>query len=364
MAFLDKILEPPAYGWTKDGKLSKPSKKEIFSHALSRLNVFQDKRNWLTCVFWGATLVLGALFFVHLFFFFHLGYTLLGIFYSMVILGTHGTVWLHRYSTHRAYRFENSFWRFICRNLTIKIIPEETYVISHLVHHAKSEQPGDPYNVHGGFLYCYLSDANHHPINRNLSEKEYLKLKATMNHTGVILNSYSQYKRWGSLCHPFYTALSFILNWAFWYSTFYLLGGHMLATAIFGMSGVWAFGVRTFNYDGHGRGKDQRRDGVDFGRDDYSINQKWPGYVSGEWHNNHHLYPTGARSGFLPYQIDIAWWFIYAWYRMGAIASYNDPKAHFLKNHYEPYLAKKRQNELSVSDATKSNSQEVHPVSS
>jgi fatty-acid desaturase len=53
-----------------------------------------------------------------------------------------------------------------------------------------------------------------------------------------------------------------------------------------------------------------RRDGVDHNREDMSINQLWPGYVAGEWHNNHHLYPKSARSGFKPYQFDLAWCYI------------------------------------------------------
>jgi fatty-acid desaturase len=64
-----------------------------------------------------------------------------------------------------------------------------------------------------------------------------------------------------------------------------------LACAVFGSAGIWAVGVRTFNYEGHGKGEDKRRDGVDYNREDMSINQVWPGYVAGEWHNNHHLLP-------------------------------------------------------------------------
>ena len=41
-------------------------------------------------------------------------------------------------------------------------------------------------------------------------------------------------------------------------------------------------------------------------------------FVAGEWHNNHHLYPTGARSGFLGYQVDLPWFFIRALHAVGA----------------------------------------------
>jgi stearoyl-CoA desaturase (delta-9 desaturase) len=127
----------------------------------------------------------------------------------------------------------------------------------------------------------------------------------------------------------------------FWYGVFYLLGGHALATAIFGCSVIWAFGVRTYNYDGHGGGRDKRQVGIDFNDKDLSINQVWPGYVAGEWHNNHHLYPNGVRSGFLPYQLDLAYVVIWIGSKIGAIHSMRDYKADFMEKHYLPYLAAK-----------------------
>jgi stearoyl-CoA desaturase (delta-9 desaturase) len=223
----------------------------------------------------------------------------------------------------------------------IKIVPEEVYAISHHVHHYRSEKPGDPYNVNGGWLYCFLADANHQAIARNLSEKDYRRVCGMIEHTGIRLNSYSQYLKWGSIAHPFTTLIHYILNWGFWYGTFFLIGGHALAVALFGMSGVWAIGIRTYNFEGHGKGKDQRQDGIDFNRDDLSVNQLWPGFVAGEWHNNHHLYPNGARSGFLPYQLDLAWLFIQFYSKIGGIKCYRDYKADFMRDHYLPYLAKK-----------------------
>lgn len=343
MSFLERVLEPPSYGFERDGLFYKPTAREIFSEFFSKTNIAKSRKNWLQFLSWTATLLLVVPFFVFVFAFFSWKSALLGLTYAMVVLGTHGTIYLHRYSTHRAYRFRNSFARFVVRNLSIKIIPEEVYVISHHVHHHLSEQKGDPYNVHGGWLYCFLADATHQGIAKELSEKDYERLKNLMNHTGVKLNSYGQYRKWGTLSHPARTAVHFVLNWAFWFGVFFLIGGYPLAFAMFGMSAIWAFGVRTFNYDGHGGGKDKRQDGIDFNREDLSINQLWPGYVSGEWHNNHHLYPTSARAGFLPYQMDLAWYFIRFYSFIGGIGSYRDCKEEFLKNYYLPYRQQYRQ---------------------
>lgn len=329
------LLEAPRYGFTRDGVFYRPSTREMLAELVYRLDPFRSRKAWLPLLGVAVVLALGAALGVFVFRYFSWPLLALGFVYSMVGLGSHGTFYLHRYSTHRAFRFRNRFWRFICQNLVIKIVPEEVYVVSHHVHHGLTEQPGDPYNVHGGWLYCFTADVTHQLIARSLDETGYRRVARLLDHTAVRANSYSQYQRWGSVCHPGFTALSYALNWAFWYGVFYALGGHALATALFGMSAVWAVGVRTFNFAGHGGGKDKRRDQVDFHRGDLSINQLWPGYVAGEWHNNHHLHPRGARSGFLPYQLDLPWLFIAACHRVGVISTYRDPKPGFLAKHCE-----------------------------
>jgi fatty-acid desaturase len=353
VTFLGKALEVPSYGFVKDdGSFSKPTHKQIYAEFFSRLNVFKTKKNWLPALSWFAVLILSAVFLTYIFGgFFSWKLTLIGMVYSMVALGTFGTIYLHRYSTHRAFKFKNNFARFIVRNLTIKIIPEEIYVISHHVHHQFPEKPGDPYNVNGGWLYCFLADVNHQAINRNLSESEYTCLSKLMNHTGVKTNTYAQYQRYGTLANPFRTVAHYALNWAFWFSAFTLIGGLPLAMAIFGCAVIWAVGVRTYNYEGHGKGSDRRQDGIDFNRKDWSVNQVWPGYVAGEWHNNHHLYPNGAKSGFLPYQLDLAWEFIRFYHFIGGIESYKDYQDEFMEKHYLPYIAA-RDAELALETAS------------
>jgi len=337
MAFLDHVLQVPAYGW-KDGQgeLIKPSQKQIFKEFFSRLNIFKTKKNWLPFFSWLKVLCLTPFFFLFLFKFFSVPMLLCAFLYSMMIMGTHGTIWHHRYCTHGAYKFRNKFWRFFTQNLTINVIPEEIYVISHHVHHSKSDQPGDPYNAQAGFLYCFLADVNHQPIAKDLSEADYCRVSKLMAHTGVTGNTYKQYQRWGSYANPGRMVLSWVLNWSFWYAVFYLIGGNALACTLFGAAGFWAVGVRTFNYEGHGKGKDVQRDGVDFNRADKSVNQVWPGIVAGEWHNNHHLYPKSARSGFKTWQFDMAWYYIRTMNRLGAVSSYRDSKKEFYKKYYKP----------------------------
>lgn len=331
MAFLDHVLQPPSYGWKNEhGTVVRPSSSDILREFFHRLNIFHDRKNWLPFLGWFKVLCLLPFVVVFLFNFFSL-YTFIIVFlYSMVIMGTHGTIWYHRYCTHGAYKFRNHFWRFFTQHLTINIIPEEIYVISHHVHHAKSDQPGDPYNAQCGFLYCFLADVNHQPIAKDLTEADFERVKRLMAHTGVKANTYQQYKYWGSYVHPARAISVWLLNWLFWYTSFYFIGGHALACSLFAAAGIWAVGVRTFNYDGHGQGKDKQRDGVDYNHKDKSINQLWPGFVAGEWHNNHHLYPKSARSGFKAHQMDMAWLYIKLLYRLRAVREYRDDKAAFI----------------------------------
>lgn len=338
MPFLDYVLQPPAYGWKDDaGTLICPSNRQVFSEFFARLNIIRNKKNWLPFLSWFKVLCLVPFFVLFLFHFLS-GWTLLAAFvYSMMIMGTHGTIWHHRYCTHGAYKFSHPFWRILTQNLTLNVIPEEIYVISHHVHHAKSDQPGDPYNAQAGFLYCFLADVNHQPIAKDLSAQDYSRVSQLMRHTGVSGNTYAQYLKWGSYVKPQSAMLSWLLNWSFWYLVFYVAGGHALACSLFGAAGFWAVGVRTFNYEGHAKGKDKQREGTDYHTKDKSINQIWPGIVAGEWHNNHHLFPKSARSGFKPLQIDMAWYYIKLMHQLGAVSSYRDDKKRFYQQYYLPH---------------------------
>jgi stearoyl-CoA desaturase (delta-9 desaturase) len=352
MPYLDHVLEPPSYGWADaNGKLIKPSIIQILKEFFSRLNVVSNRKNWLPFFSWLKVFCLLPFFFIFIFNFLHIWTFLAAFVYSMIIMGTHGTIWHHRYCTHGAYTFRNAFWRVFTQNLTINVIPEEIYVISHHVHHAKSDQPGDPYNAQAGFLYCFLADVNHQPIAKDLSNADYNRIGLLMKHTGIKGNTYKQYQRWGSYVTPLSAVTSWILNWSFWYITFYMLGGHALACSMFGAAAFWAIGVRTFNYEGHGKGEERQREGIDYNHKDNSVNQLWPGIVAGEWHNNHHLFPKSARSGFKPHQIDFAWYYIKLMSLLGAVSHYKDFKKQFLTQYHLPYQMKKRE-EVQLSSST------------
>ena len=98
---------------------------------------------------------------------------------------------------------------------------------------------------------------------------------------------------------------------------------------------LWFIFVRAFNYTGHAKGEKKHVDGIDFDRSNLSVNQTRPGLFTGEWHNNHHLYPGSARAGFLPRQYDLAWMCIYGMYKTGLVSSYHDSKKEFLRKYVQ-----------------------------
>lgn len=131
MPFIDYVLHRPSYGWQNEqGELIKPSAKEILSEFFSRLNLFKDRKNWLPFFSWFKVACLIPFFLIFIVHFLTWWTILAAFIYSMVIMGTHGTIWHHRYCTHGAYKFRNVFWRFFTQNLTITVIPEEIYIIS------------------------------------------------------------------------------------------------------------------------------------------------------------------------------------------------------------------------------------------
>lgn len=252
-SFVDNLLYTPSYGWKNEtGHLVVPTSKQLWSEAFSRINIFRSRKNWISFV--SFLMLTSMLPFFFLFFFKYFSWPLLAavVAYSMAIMGTHGTIWFHRYCTHKSYGFSHPIWRIITQNLVIKTLPEEIYVVSRHVHHCKSDEPGDPYNPQAGFWYCMLAEFNHQRISPNLQQDGHKKALHFMEHTGVKLNSYIQYQKWGSLSSPAYTIAAWVINWTFWLAVCFFMGGAALICAIFTAAFLWFTLVRAFNYTGHG----------------------------------------------------------------------------------------------------------------
>ena len=53
MAFIDEILQKPSYGWMDaKGLFLKPTTRQLFKEAFSRINIFKTRKNWIALISW------------------------------------------------------------------------------------------------------------------------------------------------------------------------------------------------------------------------------------------------------------------------------------------------------------------------
>src|ERR1700759_4031985 len=99
--FIDDLLYMPSYGWKdKDNALVIPTKKELWAEAFSRINIFKTRKNWISFVSLLMLVCLTPFFALFIFKYFSWYLVIPVVLYSMIIMGTHGTIWFHRYCTH------------------------------------------------------------------------------------------------------------------------------------------------------------------------------------------------------------------------------------------------------------------------
>jgi stearoyl-CoA desaturase (delta-9 desaturase) len=61
-----------------------------------------------------------------------------------------------------------------------------------------------------------------------------------------------------------------------------------------------------------------------------AVNQRFYGFVAGEWHNNHHAFRASANSGFGRMQPDIPFAFIKLLHRLGVVSRYTNHQSQFI----------------------------------
>ena len=194
----------------------------------------------------------------------------------------------HRYLTHRSFELPRWLGYFftLCGTLACENGPIK-WVAQHRMHHAYSDQPLDPHNARRGFWWCHMGwmlYKNHYDDPEKIA-------------------SYSKDIR----DDRFYQFLDRNFLW--------LQGG--LAGVLFAAGGwswvVWGVFLRLVvvyhatwfvNSAAHMWGYRNIRL-----KDDLSTNCWWVGLIAwGEgWHNNHHAFPSSARHGLLPWEIDLTW---------------------------------------------------------
>lgn len=70
----------------------------------------------MAVISWGMTAAMIPFFYLFLTEYFSWWLVVVIPVYSTAIMGTHGTVWFHRFGTHRSYAFSHPFWRLLTQN--------------------------------------------------------------------------------------------------------------------------------------------------------------------------------------------------------------------------------------------------------
>jgi len=169
------LLQKPTYG-DVGPSLQRPTTKAVMLEWFDAVSFCRDRTKLIPALY---ALYHFATFGV--FVYFLVRYFSLGAVVSVVGIGTfvctvYNTVWYHRYCCHQAFKFRSEWLARLFLWTNPISFREESYVIPHRIHHAKSDEPGDPYGPHLGWLDSYLATETQQNLNRSISLAEYVRL--------------------------------------------------------------------------------------------------------------------------------------------------------------------------------------------
>lgn len=205
----------------------------------------------------------------------------------------------HRYFSHRAYKTSRVFQSILaflaCSTGQRGVI---WWAAHHRQHHQKSEKDDDPYGPNRSFWYAHMGwfldpknldtdldqvpDFSRYPELRFLNHRYYLAVIGT----AVVMYVIGNVGWFGENVTGLQTLL-----WGFFLPTTLILHATCAINSV-----------------GHTRNKQwgYRR----FATDDKSVNNFWLSIITlgGGWHNNHHRYGGGARSGLTWWEFDVSFY--------------------------------------------------------
>ena len=330
----ESLLIKPLFGYSGDGYTPyRPTVKEIFTEWIDAINFIRYPSRSLSALY--VAFHLSGFIITILFVLKHASLpNLLFVVIAVCFLGiVYNTVWYHRYCSHASFRFRRPVYALFFLWTNPFVFREECYAIPHRIHHQMTEKPGDPYGPHLGWLGSYLAIESSQKLNINISKKTYKSLARSVRHIGIPINSYSRFRRTGSIEMTNYYITRVIFSHLLWGTVFFTTGGVTFLWCWYTSIFVMAFIIRDFNWRGHGGNfRFEKRPGWEFDTKTRAMNQRFYGLTVGEWHDNHHKYPMSANSGFLPGQFDVAFQIIRFLSLVGIVESYFDAKNIFLSD--------------------------------
>jgi fatty-acid desaturase len=204
----------------------------------------------------------------------------------------------HRLLTHRGYKVPKPLEYFLtlCGTLSLEG-GQIDWVATHRIHHAFTEQSGDPHTPRDGKWWAHMG---------------WILTGTAQQHGEAVLRRYApdlMKDRFHVLVNRFYwvpLTLSGIILFAFGGWTMLLWAVFFRVT--FGLHATWLVNSATHLWG-------SRR----FVTTDDSTNLWWVALLTfGEgWHNNHHAHPVAARHGVKWYEIDLNWYGIWLLKQLG-----------------------------------------------
>ena len=326
------LIEPDFYRYISRDSKTKPSAVETLQDLYNAINFTRDRRHIPVALFFFFNVGIGLIFVIHLACYATLA-SIIFMSLSTCFLGTiFNTVWYHRYCSHRAFKFCGRWPTTVFLWTNPLLFREECYAIPHKIHHRLTEQFGDPYGPHLGWLASFLSSELTQRINTEISEQEFDRLKRSIRHIGLAENSFADFKRTGSIDGIAHYIARTTLAQGLWASLAYSVGGIAILTAWYGSIFVILLLIRDFNWRGHGGNKPRPEiTGGEFNNRSYALNQHFYGYLASEWHDNHHRYPLSANNAFTSGQFDLAFQIIKFLSLIGLVESYIDTRHEFAR---------------------------------
>ena len=215
-----------------------------------------------------------------------------------VVIGTLLLWWLagglgigvgyHRLLTHRGFKTPKvvEYFLTLCGLLALEAGPI-AWVVTHRIHHAHTDVPGDPHTPRDGSWWAHMGWV--------LTGTAQRYDKSVCNRYAPDLTSDPVHCWLEKLYYVPLILLGFLLlavgGWPMLFCGIFL-------RVTFGLHATWLVNSATHLW---GRKR--------FKTSDDSRNSWWVALLSfGEgWHNNHHAYPTSARHGLRWYEVDLNW---------------------------------------------------------
>ncbi|MBB3228869.1 stearoyl-CoA desaturase (delta-9 desaturase) [Luteibacter sp. Sphag1AF] len=322
-------LLPRAYSLRDaEGKRKRVTVREALRQYGQSLNFLADRRRTLHAAFEFShfLMVIPTI----IFFAYYVSVSTMVLYFVIfsVLANVANTIWYHRYCSHRAFQFSHPIIPKLCLWFNPLGYREEVYALVHHVHHTKADEDEDPNGPQLSWLGNYA--ASYFEIDTDITPAQYEHVKARLAHVGMPFSSYESFQRWACVeSIPHYLG-----RWAFatvfWAGVFYAMGGMPTLMAWFAVQFCWHAIVRDFNFRGHGTPeKPKQVDGWDMDRRTLALNQRFYGYLAGEWHNNHHAFRASANTAFMRGQVDIPFQMIRLLKGVGIVSKYHDHRKEF-----------------------------------